>query len=75
MDDILFFFPDGSPDGFCSDTILCSDINSVCTDGVCKCNTGRSNIGGQCLEGNLLACVIDKISRIFNKNNQTGHFQ
>ena len=47
-----FSFTDGSPDGFCSVTVLCSDANSVCSNGICNCNNGFMNIDGQCLEGN-----------------------
>ena len=52
----LFFFfliTDGSPDGFCSDSVLCKDANSVCSSSICQCNVGHRNIEGVCHEGNV----------------------
>ena len=43
---------DGYPDGFCSDNVECKDGNSVCTSGICVCNSGYRNIQGVCTEGN-----------------------
>ena len=47
----IFFCVDGIPDGYCSATISCTDGNSDCTDNVCKCTSGYSNINGVCKEG------------------------
>ena len=46
------FVTDGSPDGFCSDTLQCKDANSVCSSGICRCSSAFRNIGGECLKGN-----------------------
>ena len=42
---------DGSPDGFCSASVVCKDDNSACSSDTCQCNNGFRNIDGQCREG------------------------
>ena len=49
---IVYLFIDGKPGGICSDSIKCEDINSACTNNVCRCNTGYTNRNGSCIQGN-----------------------
>ena len=50
---VFLLIIDGSPDGFCSDSVLCKDDNSVCSSSICQCNVGHRNIEGVCREGNV----------------------
>ena len=38
------FVKDGTPAGFCSDSVVCKDDNSACSSGTCQCNNGFRNI-------------------------------
>ena len=49
---VYFSVLDGSPDGFCSATVPCKDANSMCSSGICQCNSGYRNIDSECREGN-----------------------
>ena len=57
-------FTDGSPDGFCSDSVLCKDANSVCSSGICQCTIGFRNIDSECREGNGFRAKIIFYQRI-----------
>ena len=49
---------EGSPYCFCFDSVLCKDANSVCSIGICQCNSGFRNTDGECREGNGLYAKI-----------------
>ena len=51
---LCVLFADGAPDGRCSSSIQCQDAHSTCTENVCRCNTGYTNINGKCTEGRLM---------------------
>ena len=55
IEQFMYFFPDGTPGGFCSVSVQCMNAHSICLDNICSCIASYSNINGNCIKGNLFS--------------------